>query len=66
MTTADSPQPFEGVRVVELGGTVAAAGATKTLSDYGADAEIDTLEADRVVGYGYGAWDPAAEGASTR
>jgi len=30
-------QPFVGVRVVEVGGTVAAAGATKTLSDYGAD-----------------------------
>lgn len=30
-------QPFEGVRVLEIGGTVAAAGATKTLSDFGAD-----------------------------
>jgi crotonobetainyl-CoA:carnitine CoA-transferase CaiB-like acyl-CoA transferase len=29
-------QPFESVRVLEVGGTVAAAGATKTLSDYGA------------------------------
>jgi len=29
-------RPFDGVRVLELGGTVAAAGATKTLSDYGA------------------------------
>ncbi len=30
-------QPFQGVRVVEIGGTVAVGGATKTLSDYGAD-----------------------------
>lgn len=37
MDAHPSPQPFEGVRVVELGGTVAAAGATKTLADYGAD-----------------------------
>lgn len=29
-------QPFVGVRIVEVGGTVAAAGATKTLADYGA------------------------------
>ncbi|MDO9446223.1 MAG: CoA transferase, partial [Dehalococcoidia bacterium] len=29
-------QPFSGVRVVEVGGTVAVAGATKSLSDYGA------------------------------
>jgi len=29
-------QPFAGVRIVEIGGTVAAAGATKTLGDYGA------------------------------
>ncbi len=30
------PQPFDGVHILELGATVAAAGATKTLSDYGA------------------------------
>lgn len=30
-------QPYSGVRVIEVGGTVAAAGATKTLSDFGAD-----------------------------
>lgn len=30
-------RPFEGVRVIEVGGSVALAGATKTLSDYGAD-----------------------------
>ncbi len=29
-------QPFAGVRIVEIGGTVASAGATKTLADYGA------------------------------
>ncbi|MDP6606689.1 MAG: CoA transferase [Dehalococcoidia bacterium] len=30
-------QPFEGLRVVEAGGTVAVAAATKTFSDFGAD-----------------------------
>jgi crotonobetainyl-CoA:carnitine CoA-transferase CaiB-like acyl-CoA transferase len=30
-------QPFTGVSVIEIGGTVAAAGATKTLADFGAD-----------------------------
>jgi len=30
-------QPFTGVRVIEIGGTVAAAGTTKTLADFGAD-----------------------------
>jgi crotonobetainyl-CoA:carnitine CoA-transferase CaiB-like acyl-CoA transferase len=30
-------QPFAGIRVVEVGGTLAVAAATKTLSDYGAD-----------------------------
>ena len=30
-------QPFAGVRVIEVGGTVAAAAATKTLCDFGAD-----------------------------
>jgi hypothetical protein len=29
-------KPFAGVRIVEIGGSVAAAGATKTLGDYGA------------------------------
>ncbi|MDA0269543.1 MAG: CoA transferase [Chloroflexi bacterium] len=33
-------QPFSGVRVVEVGGTVAAAGATKGLSDYGATVTV--------------------------
>ena len=37
MNPSVTQRPFEGVRVLELGGTVAAAGATKTLSDYGAD-----------------------------
>ncbi len=37
MDAQPSPQPFEGIRIVEVGGTVAVAGATKTLSDYGAD-----------------------------
>ena len=37
MDATASPQPLEGVRVVEVGGTVAVAGATKTLADYGAD-----------------------------
>jgi CoA:oxalate CoA-transferase len=37
MDAHPSPQPFAGVRILEVGGTVAAAGATKTLSDYGAD-----------------------------
>lgn len=40
-----SPQPFEGVRVVEVGGTIAVAGATKTLSDYGADViKVETAD----------------------
>jgi crotonobetainyl-CoA:carnitine CoA-transferase CaiB-like acyl-CoA transferase len=30
-------RPFDDVRVIEVGGSVAVAGATKTLSDYGAD-----------------------------
>ncbi|MFN8640035.1 MAG: CoA transferase [Dehalococcoidia bacterium] len=30
------PQPFAGVRILEVGGSVAVAGATKTLGDYGA------------------------------
>jgi CoA:oxalate CoA-transferase len=30
-------QPLAGLRVIEVGGTLAAAGATKTFSDYGAD-----------------------------
>ena len=30
-------RPFAGIRVVEVGGTLAAGAATKTLSDYGAD-----------------------------
>lgn len=36
-TRAGAGQPFRGVRVLEIGGTVAAAGATKTLADFGAD-----------------------------
>ena len=31
------PQPFAGVRVIELGGTLAVAGSTKTFADFGAD-----------------------------
>ena len=30
-------QPYDGVRIIEVGGTIASAGATKTLSDFGAD-----------------------------
>jgi len=30
-------QPFEGIRVIEIGGSIAAAGASKILSDFGAD-----------------------------
>lgn len=30
-------QPYAGVRVIEVGGSIAAAGATKTLADFGAD-----------------------------
>ncbi len=30
-------QPLTGIRVIEVGGTLAAAGATKTFSDFGAD-----------------------------
>jgi len=37
MDATPSLQPFEDIRIVEIGGTVAVAGATKTLSDYGAD-----------------------------
>ena len=38
-------QPFAGVRVVEVGGTVAAAAATKTLSDFGAEViKIEPLD----------------------
>jgi len=38
-------QPFEGVRVVEVGGTLAVAGSTKTLSDFGADVvKVEALD----------------------
>ena len=30
-------QPYTGFRIIELGGTIAAAGATKTFADFGAD-----------------------------
>lgn len=36
-TNALPAQPYEGVRIVEVGGTIAAAGATKTFADFGAD-----------------------------
>lgn len=45
MDAHPSPQPFDGIRIVEVGGTVAVAGATKTFSDYGADV-IKVEEAD--------------------
>lgn len=38
-------QPLRGVRVIEVGGGVAGAAATKTFSDYGAD--VVTVEAQR-------------------
>ncbi|MDA0352644.1 MAG: CaiB/BaiF CoA-transferase family protein [Chloroflexi bacterium] len=30
-------QPYSGIRIIEVGGTIAAAGATKTFADFGAD-----------------------------
>ena len=40
-------QPFEGVRIVEVGDSIAVAGATKTLADYGA-------QVTKVEGHGAG------------
>lgn len=40
-----SDQPFAGTRVVEVGGSLAVAAATKTLSDFGADVvKVEPLE----------------------
>ncbi len=44
-STAAGAQPFAGSRVLEVGGTLAVAAATKTLSDFGADVvKVEPLE----------------------